>query len=209
MVDHRPSVDDVLMHCAYAWAARGTCTRLRVGALFARDGRILSTGYNGAPSGMKHCEHLVFRVPGRYGQSYYPAFDPTIVEVPDWLLEFGRRVDATPNVEVDLSLTPGKVFELDNGELTVTFNAGQLPARPCRTSVHAEANAVAFAAKHGVSLVGSSLYTTTAPCATCALLLVSVGVSAVVADQPFLRESTGEQLLRDAGVAFRLNHDQD
>jgi dCMP deaminase len=38
-------------------ATRGTCPRLQVGALVHREGRILVTGYNGAPSGLPHCDH--------------------------------------------------------------------------------------------------------------------------------------------------------
>ncbi len=34
---------------------RSTCLRRHVGAVLVRDKRILCTGYNGAPSGMKHC----------------------------------------------------------------------------------------------------------------------------------------------------------
>ena len=34
---------------------RSTCLRNNVGAVVVRDKRILSIGYNGAPSGMEHC----------------------------------------------------------------------------------------------------------------------------------------------------------
>jgi dCMP deaminase len=36
-------------------ARRGTCLRAQVGALLVRDGRIISTGYNGSPPGEPHC----------------------------------------------------------------------------------------------------------------------------------------------------------
>lgn len=36
-------------------ALRSTCLRLQVGAILVRDGRILSTGYNGAPRDFPHC----------------------------------------------------------------------------------------------------------------------------------------------------------
>lgn len=39
-------------------AARSTCDRGMVGAIIVRDGRILSTGYAGAPAGMKHCDEI-------------------------------------------------------------------------------------------------------------------------------------------------------
>jgi dCMP deaminase len=36
-------------------AQRSTCTRRAVGAIVVKDKRILSTGYNGAPTGVRHC----------------------------------------------------------------------------------------------------------------------------------------------------------
>jgi dCMP deaminase len=37
-------------------AKRTTCLRRAVGAVIVKDKRILATGYNGAPSGIRHCE---------------------------------------------------------------------------------------------------------------------------------------------------------
>ena len=36
-------------------ATRSTCLRRQVGAILVKDNRILATGYNGAPSGLRHC----------------------------------------------------------------------------------------------------------------------------------------------------------
>jgi dCMP deaminase len=52
----RPSSDDYFMEIASVVAKRSTCLRNQVGALFVKNKRILSTGYNGAPSGLEHCE---------------------------------------------------------------------------------------------------------------------------------------------------------
>ncbi len=38
--------------------SRSTCKRRQVGALIAKDKRILATGYNGAPMGCKHCDEI-------------------------------------------------------------------------------------------------------------------------------------------------------
>lgn len=51
----RPSWDDYFMDITVLVAKRSTCTRRAVGAVVVRDRRILSTGYNGAPSGVRHC----------------------------------------------------------------------------------------------------------------------------------------------------------
>lgn len=40
-----------------AVATRATCSRRSVGAVIVKDKRILATGYNGAPIGMRHCDH--------------------------------------------------------------------------------------------------------------------------------------------------------
>lgn len=53
----RPPRDWVLMQSAMNWALRSTCTRAQVGTVISREGRVLSSGYNGAPSGMPHCDH--------------------------------------------------------------------------------------------------------------------------------------------------------
>lgn len=53
----RLSRDKMLMDIAFTVAQRGTCSRLQVGAVFSRDGRIIVTGYNGAPAGVEHCRH--------------------------------------------------------------------------------------------------------------------------------------------------------
>jgi dCMP deaminase len=47
-------------------------------------------------------------------------------------------------------------------------------------SVHAEANAVAMAAKFGVSVAGASAYVTAEPCDECLRLLANAGVFVVV-----------------------------
>jgi dCMP deaminase len=54
----RPSWDEYFMRIAHEVATRSTCPRLAVGAVVVRDKRILTTGYNGSPSGMPHCEDI-------------------------------------------------------------------------------------------------------------------------------------------------------
>jgi dCMP deaminase len=51
----RPSWDEYFMDVAGLVARRSTCLRRNVGAILVKDKRILATGYNGAPAGLKHC----------------------------------------------------------------------------------------------------------------------------------------------------------
>lgn len=54
----RPSWDEYFLSIAQLVASRSTCLRRKVGALIVKDQRILATGYNGAPAGLKHCAEV-------------------------------------------------------------------------------------------------------------------------------------------------------
>ena len=54
----RPSWDQYFMNIARLASTRSTCLRRQVGAVIVKDKKILATGYNGAPSGLKHCLDL-------------------------------------------------------------------------------------------------------------------------------------------------------
>ena len=43
------------MNIAYETARRSNCCRRQIGAILVRDRRIVSTGYNGTPLGVKNC----------------------------------------------------------------------------------------------------------------------------------------------------------
>jgi dCMP deaminase len=46
----------------------------------------------------------------------------------------------------------------------------------CQRTIHAEANAIVFAARYGVALQGASMYSTHSPCGKCAQLIVAAGI---------------------------------
>lgn len=54
-IHNRPSWDEYFLEVASVVANRSTCLRRKVGAVIVKDKRILATGYNGSPSGLKHC----------------------------------------------------------------------------------------------------------------------------------------------------------
>ncbi len=54
----RPSWPEYFMSIAEKVAKRSTCLRRHVGAILVKDKRILTTGYNGAPTGIKHCAEV-------------------------------------------------------------------------------------------------------------------------------------------------------
>lgn len=52
----RPSFDDIYMGLAQSLAKRSHCVKLKVGAVIAKDTRIVSLGYNGPPAGTHNCD---------------------------------------------------------------------------------------------------------------------------------------------------------
>lgn len=65
-------------------------------------------------------------------------------------------------------------------------------------AVHAEANAIAQAAKHGISTDGASIYVTLEPCLSCLKLIISAGIREVFYETPF---NSGENAqIRDSFV---------
>jgi dCMP deaminase len=83
-------------------------------------------------------------------------------------------------------------------ELSSCDASKTLPSR----SVHAEANAIAQAAKHGINTNGASIYVTLEPCLSCLKLIISSGIREVFYETPF---SLGQGVIvRDAFIGDGL-----
>jgi len=140
----------MLMEHAEVAAKRATCSRQSVGVVIAREGRVLVTGYNGAPAGMPHCEH---------------------------------KCDCHQIHRTGVKLQPGS-HDPDCGAI-----------KPCEVSVHAEANALAYAARYGIRIESAELFTTFSPCLACGQLMINSGLSRVVYGQKH-RDTRGLELLQ-------------
>lgn len=111
---------------AMAADANTSCLRRQFGAVLVRPDRsIISTGYNGAPSGVSSCGQRGFCARDRAG------------------------------------IASGTRHEI------------------CY-AVHAEQNAILFAAKHGVPTAGATIYVTARPCSVCLRMIVQAGIREVV-----------------------------
>jgi len=192
---YRPTMDDTLMHAAYAMAARGTCDRAYVGTVFALEGRTISSGYNGAPANMPHCVH----------HTYIFGSDKHLEPVPDWVAEWGENMIGGDGDQVQLNIPEfGSTLYYDNGQYTYSFLGSRNSTRPaCDVAVHAEQNAITFAARHGISLRESTLYSTMMPCQRCAHLIISTGVVRVVAAER-RKNPASEELLRENLVEIKI-----
>lgn len=152
----RPSRQNALMAVAEVLSTRSTCSRAAVGVVIAREGRILSTGYNGAPAGLEHCNHEC-----------------------DCLTE---------KVMMGTGVVVREIHQLECNSLI-----------PCTVAIHAEANAIGYAARYGTELQGAELYTTFCPCLPCSQLIVTVGICKVFYRNNY-RDQSGLELLRQAKI---------
>lgn len=93
-----------------------------------------------------------------------------------------------------------------NDELIVqSFQAEwdmMLQEHGCRNATHAEANALSFAARSGISTEGGTCYVTVSPCDVCARLLLAAGIEEVIYAEEY-RDRRGIEILIIGGVACR------
>jgi dCMP deaminase len=54
----RPPWDEYFLRIAKLVATRSTCLRRNVGAVIVKNKQVLATGYNGAPTGITHCDEV-------------------------------------------------------------------------------------------------------------------------------------------------------
>lgn len=69
----------------------------------------------------------------------------------------------------------------------------------CTRSLHAEANAIAFAARSGVAVEGCTLYCTMSPCINCAKVIINSGIKEVKYLEEY-RDTSGIDLLLRVGI---------
>ena len=72
----------------------------------------------------------------------------------------------------------------------------------CR-GLHAEQNAIAWAARHGVSVAGAEMHVTLSPCWECAGLIINSGIHRVVFLEEY-RNPEGIHRLREAGISCEI-----
>lgn len=114
------------INIAHEIAKASKCVSKQVGAVIVRDGRILSTGYNGTPSGYTNCcDH--------WSGTYTP-------EHHEW----------------------SRTYE-----------------------IHAEMNAIIWAAREGIRIKDATIYVTLEPCSECSKNIIASGIKRIVYDRSY------------------------
>ncbi len=137
--------DKNFINIAKEIASASKCVSKQVGAVIVKDGRILSTGYNGTPSGYSNCnEH--------------------------W----------------------NNLYTKEHHEWSKTYE------------IHAEMNAIIWAARKGISIEGATIYVTLEPCSECSKNLIAAGIKKIVYEKAY--EYTNSEIIskfiKDNGVCI-------
>lgn len=137
--------DKNFINIAHEIARASKCVSKQVGAVIVRDGRILSTGYNGTPSGYTNCcEH--------------------------WNHEYTEK----------------------HHEWSKTYE------------IHAEMNAIIWAAREGISIKDATIYVTLEPCSECSKNIIASGIKRIVYDKEYEHTNSEvvEAFIKDNGVVI-------
>ncbi|MCJ8327333.1 MAG: deaminase [Campylobacterales bacterium] len=126
--------DKNFINIAHEISKASKCVSKQVGAVIVKDGRILSTGYNGTPAGFTNCND-------------------------HWDGEYTK----------------------DHHEWSKTYE------------IHAEMNAIIWAARKGISIEGASIFVTLEPCSECSKNLIASGITRIVFDRAY--EHTNSEVI--------------
>lgn len=133
--------------------------------------------------------------------NYRPSRDQTYMEIADVISKRGTCGRAKV----------GAVICIDNRIVATGFNGPPSKAlhcsdevcdinRSCSRAVHAEVNAIAFAAKVGISTEGGTLYCSFSPCISCAKLIIQAGIGRVVFNEIY--DMDGINTLMESGITL-------
>lgn len=136
----KPGFDEIYMNLASNLAQKSHCVKAQVGAVIAKDTRIVSLGYNGPPAGTHNCDE-----------------------------EFKEA--GCPRSE----------------------KGG------CSLALHAEENAILYAARNKTDLEGATLYVTLSPCLPCARMIYTTGIKKVIYKDSY---ATYKGFTKDEGIDF-------
>lgn len=89
---------------------------------------------------------------------------------------------------------------------TVTHTDGS-SKQHCVRTVHAESNAIAYAAQFGISLSGARLYSTMFPCFDCAKLIIAAGIEQVYAQYDYSASADSKELFTQVGLHWVVIED--
>lgn len=168
--------DKTNMKVAFLTAKLSYCERRQVGAVITRDDRVIANGYNGTSKGSENtCEDKYV----------------TCISCKEKVL--------LTETDLNSSNDYGTMKTLCSCGTTKYFRNEDIELKTNDMVIHAEQNALLFAAKNGISVNGATMYVTTEPCIECAKFIEASGIKKVIYSDSY-KNSNGIELLKKHGV---------
>lgn len=89
-------------------------------------------------------------------------------------------------------------------EMHTVIHEDKTQSRHCIRTSHNEENAIAQAAKMGISTDGATLYCMMTPCYTCAKLIINAGIKRVVAEKDYHAGARSKEIFKEAKVKYEI-----
>lgn len=191
--------DKIMMQSAILWAEQSYCTRRKVGAVLAKDGRILATGYNGTISGQENCCEDIYYVCEGCGHKHESLHGKDI-EIESFESSQYRGKQNNYHCK-KCNHQMASIIHRANGNLHVIKDINPT-VKTNEFTLHAEQNIITYCSKEGIATNGTTLYITTSPCKTCAKLIAQSGISRVVYNEDY-RDTDGIDFLERVGVEVK------
>lgn len=140
----------------------------------------------------------------------------------DWHVAHMKVAEAYAERSTCASKKVGAVIVKDKRPISTGYNGDYAGAENCPgaslcltpegrcggDTIHAEMNALLFAARHGIATEGSSIYITCSPCKNCAKAIIQAGIKEVFYKEIY-RDKSGIEILAQANIPATQIKDQD
>jgi dCMP deaminase len=93
-------------------------------------------------------------------------------------------------------------------DLRKSFNEDGTISQHCVRTIHSEQNAICQAAKRGISIEGSTVYTRMTPCRTCAMLLINCGVARIYCQRKYHTGTESDKMFKKAGIKIGYKYNE-
>lgn len=157
-------------------AKNSKCLSRQIGSILVRDKSIISSGYNGPPRDIPHCNqrHLI---------------DPKLMSA-----YLKVSYDNSKYYHEEVSKCPRQIMGYKSGKGLDWCVAG-----------HSERNTLINAAREGISTKGTKLYMNCGiPCSPCMIEIVNAGVEEIIVTKIAYYDISSEYLLKNSKIKYRL-----
>ena len=178
--------DEWYLEVCQTVAKKSQCLSRKIGAILVDGNRIVSTGHNGPPSGVRPCDER-------------------------WLCD-DKLVEAAGFKHEDLQDVYSEQYKKDlEGKCPryvpeLGFKSGE--GLEWCVAAHAEENAIINAARNGIKTKGLKMYMNCQiPCKNCLIKIINVGIKEIIVTGLMCYDISSEYLLSESGLHVRIyNH---